>query len=110
MNSLAREALDRDRPDIIPTRAWIFPAPKDASQPVGYHVAKNWLVKAEKQAKLAHLKGGGWHAFRRGWATSRKNLPSADLAMAGGWRDEETMRSCYVEADPATILRAVNGG
>lgn len=110
MNQLAREALDRARkarPGI--GGAWIFPAPQDPSKPIGYHVLKNWFVKAEEAAGLPHLKGGLWHPYRRGWATARKHISSKDAARAGGWRDEKTMQRCYVQADGATILAAVNG-
>jgi integrase len=109
MSAPAREALDAARPDICPPDAWILPAPKDATKPVGYHVAKNWMERAQRLAKLPHLKGGLWHPYRRGWATSRKHLPSGDVAKAGGWRDEETMRRCYRREDADTILQAVNG-
>lgn len=106
MNALAHAALARD---ITPSEGWVFPAPKDASQPLGYHVIKGWLRKAERLAKVPHLPGGLWHPFRRGWATSRKHLPSGDVAKAGGWRDEATMRRCYVREDADTIVQAVNG-
>ena len=32
-----------------------------------------------------------WHAYRRGWATSRKHLPDVDVAAAGGWKSTETL-------------------
>lgn len=111
MDGLARRALDRERearPGI--GGAWILPAPKDPSNPLGYHVVKNWLVRAEKLAKLPHLKGGMWHPYRRGWATARKHLPTSDVAKVGGWRDEETLRRSYQRADASTILRVVEGG
>jgi integrase len=110
MTPLARAALDRARPDIVPPAAWVFPATKDAEKPLGYHVIKGWLRKAERKAKLPHLKGGGFHPYRRGWATAHKHYPSADVAKLGGWRDEGTMRKCYVQADTKTIRAIVNGG
>jgi integrase len=110
MSALAREALDAARPDICPPDAWVFPAPKDATKPVGYHVVKNWMERAQTLAELPHLKGGLWHPFRRRWATDRKHLPEGDVAKAGGWRDPETMKRSYIAADADTIRAAVING
>lgn len=108
-NALARDAIMAARPDVVGPGG-LFPAPTDASKPIGYHVLKRWFEKAEKQAELPHLKGGLWQPFRRGWATARKHLPTEDVAKDGGWRDEATMQRCYVRADDETILSAVNAG
>src|SRR5690606_16744973 len=54
MSPLAREALERARPDIVPVDRWVFPAPKDATRPVGYHVMKRWMQRAERAAGLDH--------------------------------------------------------
>jgi hypothetical protein len=107
MNQLAYDALQEAKPDITGP-GWVFPAPQDPAEPVGYHVIKRWFEKAERLAEVPHLKGGLWHPFRRGWATARKHLPSADVAKAGGWRDEATMQRCYVKADGAMVLAVVN--
>jgi hypothetical protein len=72
-------------------------------------VLKDWIVEAEKLAKVSHLKGGARHPFRRGWATARKHYPSQDVARAGGWRDTGTMEQCYAREDAETILAVVNG-
>jgi hypothetical protein len=45
---------------------------------------------------------------RRGWATSRKHLPTADVAAAGGWSDVTTLIRCYQQADDDTLLRVMN--
>ncbi len=81
--------------------AFIFPAPMDQQQPVGYHVVKKWLRMAERKAKLPHEKQGGWHAFRRGWATIRgKKFPLEDVAAAGAWdKDSFALRQSYVHSD-----------
>ena len=67
------------------------------------------LAQAEKLAKLPHLERGGWHAFRRKWATERKHLPNVDVAAAGGWAGTETLVRCYQQADDATMLAVVLG-
>lgn len=107
LNAAARRALERVRPDIVPGTAWVFPAPKDSSKPLGYHVAKRWLERAEKLADIPHLKGGGWHAFRRASASARKHLPPGDVARGGGWWDVATMQRSYQQADGDTVLQVV---
>lgn len=87
--------------------ALVFPAPEDPTQPLGRHVTKKWLRRAETLAKLDHQKHGGWHMFRRGWASARKHLPPKDVAAAGDWRDLETLMRCYVHEDAETIKKVV---
>ena len=68
------------------------------------------LVKAEKLAGLPHAKRGGWHAFRRGWATRRKHLPVQDVMAAGGWRDISALQKAYQAADPETVRKVMELG
>jgi integrase len=57
MNALAREAIEGRRPDITPPDAWLFPAPKDASKALDYHVLKHWYRKAEEAAESGASQG-----------------------------------------------------
>jgi hypothetical protein len=52
-------------------------------------------------------KGPLWHAYRAGWATSRKTVPIQDVAAAGGWKTNQIVQDLYQQADPSTILKAV---
>ena len=61
----AREQLAVD--DLV--AQWVFSSETDAAKPLERHTTKKWLHGAETLAKLTHMKHGGWHAFRRGWAT-----------------------------------------
>ena len=109
MAETAHEALrraQRERPAI--GGAWIFSADADPGKPTDRHTMKRWLEKAERLAELAHENGGGWHAFRRGWATRRKHLPLKDVAAAGGWKDTDSLLKCYQHADPETMFRVVS--
>lgn len=72
-------------------------------------LADSWLREAEKMAKLEPQHGSLWHAYRRGWATSRKGLPDVDVAAAGGWKSLEALKSSYLRTDEATMLRVVMG-
>jgi integrase len=65
------------------------------------------LRQAEKAAGLERLDGGLWHAYRRKWATERKDLPLKDVAAAGGWKDVTTLLTCYQHADEATMLKVM---
>lgn len=73
-------------------------------------MAEYYLRRAEKLAGLRHQKGGGWHAFRRAWATRRKHLPVQDVMRAGGWRDVAALQTAYQGADPHTVLKVVEAG
>ena len=51
--------------------------------------------------------GSLWHAFRRLWATERKDLPVKDVAAAGGWQDVTTLLKCYQQPDEETLRSVV---
>ena len=68
---------------------------------------QDFLRRAETAAGLEKLLGGLWHAYRRKWATERKDLPLKDVAAAGGWKDVTTLLTCYQHADEATMLRVM---
>jgi len=74
---------------------------------VSYERASKWLRKAERLANLGKQDGSLWHAYRRGWATVRKNLPAKDVAFAGGWKNVATLQTIYQQPDPESTYRAV---
>lgn len=84
----------------------LFPAREDPTTPVSKTTAYYWMRTAEKRAGLPHQRQGGWHAFRRAWATARKHLPVQDVMQAGGWLDAAALQTAYQHADAETI-RAV---
>jgi integrase len=85
---------------------WIF---KQASKEAPWAPAQcqDYLRKAEAAAGVEKLDGGLWHAYRRKWATERKELPVKDVAAAGGWKDVTTLLTCYQHADEATMLKVM---
>jgi integrase len=106
-----RAALDRilrERPGI--GARYLFPSPTEPSEPVAYERASKWLREGERLAGLPKQQGSLWHAFRRGWATSRKHLSLKDTAAAGGWSSTETLLRCYQQPDAETMLAVVLGG
>jgi hypothetical protein len=66
------------------------------------------LHQAEQLAGLDKHDGSLWHAYRHKWATDRKHLPDVDVAAAGGWRDTNTLKHVYQQADPEGMYRAVS--
>ena len=47
------------------------------------------------------------HPLRRKWVTERRGYPVKDVAVAGGWRDEQTMLRSYQHADADTVRQVV---
>jgi integrase len=86
---------------------WIFPAAGDPSTHVERRLLNRWLRRAEKRAGLPHVRGGGWHMFRRAWATARKHFPINDVARAGGWFSTESLLECYQQSDGETLLDVI---
>ena len=103
-----RDELDRylrDHPRV--GDAPLFSATEEPGHCVHKELARYWLRRGESLAELPKLDRGGFHTFRRLWASERRHLPAQDVAAAGGWRSIEVMRSSYQQADAATIQSVV---
>lgn len=105
MPKSVRDAVDAIA--VIGDRA-LFPCPrpKKGKPPTSwtrFH-ARALLARAETAAGLEPIDGGDWHPFRRAWATSRKHLPTRDVAALGGWSDLRSLETCYQRTDAATLL------
>ncbi len=108
LGPIARAAIDRvlrERPGI--GSGYLFPSPVNPLKPISRHLADDWLREAEMKAKLEPQKGSLWHAYRRKWATERKDFPDVDVAAAGGWRGVETLKLAYQQADEETMEQVV---
>lgn len=111
LNEPARAAIDRvleDRPGV--GEAWMFPGPDSPEKPVHWRTLHDWFVACEEIAELEHREQGGFHEYRRMWATERKHLPVQDVAKAGGWKDVRTLQRLYQQADESGVLEAVQAG
>jgi integrase len=86
----------------------LFPSETDSNEAIRRDVFSKWLQQAERKAGLPKLDGSLWHAYRRSWATSRKDLPLSDVAAAGGWSDVGTLLRCYQQPDDATMLAVMS--
>jgi integrase len=107
LNAEVRGAINRilsERPGI--GAAPLFPSPLDDSRPVSKELADKWLIEAEKLAGVPKMDGSLWHAYRRGWATSRKGVPLQDVMYLGGWTDPTCLTRIYQQADWETMVAA----
>jgi integrase len=87
---------------------WIFAGERVPDQPMDRHLFDKWLSVAERAAEIPKLEGGLWHPYRRKWATERKHLSLKDVAAAGGWKDVETLLTCYQQPDQETLLAVMS--
>jgi integrase len=87
---------------------WIFAGERKPDQPMDRYLFAKWLRVAEKEAGLPKLEGGLWHPYRRKWATERKQHSLKDVAAAGGWKDTETLLTCYQHPDADTLLAVMS--
>jgi integrase len=85
----------------------LLPGRGKPDQAINKEIAGYWLTRAEKLAKLPKLARGGFHPFRRLWASERRHLPAQDVAAAGGWRSLQVMRDAYQHADGAGVFSVV---
>lgn len=104
---LARTLSEYIRRQALVGRALLFPARKDPSAPLSKETAHHWLRLAETRAGLLRQRQGGWHAFRRAWATARKHMPLQDVMAAGGWRDPGALTRAYQRADAETVRKVM---
>ncbi len=98
----ALRAAQKDRMAI--GDAWVFPAPSDPSQPCSRHLMRDWWIRGVEAAGLEPVKGRGWHSMRRRFANDMKGVvPLKDLCHLGGWKNSQTILTCYQSADEETM-------
>jgi integrase len=108
LSKRARAALDAylshdHRVGAVP----LFPGRGKPLQAIKKEIAGYWLARAEELAELPKQSRGGYHQFRRLFASERRHLPAQDVAAAGGWRSLKVMQDAYQHADAAGVLGAV---
>ncbi len=86
---------------------WVLPGPEDASKPCSVFRLRDWWRRAETRAPVARIPGRGWHSLRRKFATELKNVPLPDLCYLGGWKDPQTVLTCYQQPDARTLTTAL---
>ena len=104
----ATAALDKvRRSDPGIGEAWVFPAPKDPSKPGSRFLYDGWWDRAEQLAGLEPVPRLGWHGLRRKFATELKHTPLRDLCHLGGWKNPQTVLTCYQRPDEETMRTAL---
>jgi hypothetical protein len=86
---------------------WMFSQPKHPARPINETLARVLRIRAEQLAEFPHVERGGFHSYRRAYASDRKHQPDVDVARSAGWRDLATMKRSYQQPDPATTLRVI---
>jgi integrase len=93
--------------------SWVFPSPTPPKSPgeprdcVSRHLVRDWWERTQTLASLPLEAGRGWHSLRRKFATELKHVPLKDLSYLGGWKDHQTLLSCYQRADADTMEQAL---
>lgn len=108
MSAAARAAFDaylRDRPRL--GEGPVFPSTGDDATPAHKMLAAYWLRRAELRAGLPKLERGGFHPYRRLWASERRHLPAADVMAGGGWKSRAVMEQSYQHAEAATTYAVI---
>ena len=108
LSALARQAIDtyltrNPRAGEIP----LFPELKRPTDAASRDIAEHWLRQAERTAGLPRLARGGYHAFRRQFASERRHLPDTDVMAAAGWRSLAVMRKSYQHTDARGVFNAM---
>ena len=86
---------------------WILQSPLKPMQPTSRHLMRDWWQRAQALAGLPREVQRGWHSLRRQFATEMKHTPLKDLCALGGWKDPQTVLTCYQRADPVTMRDAL---
>jgi len=68
---------------------------------------EKWWRRAERLAGIAHEPGRSFHALRRKFVTELKHVPLKDLCALGGWKNPDTVLTCYQTADEVTMREAL---
>jgi integrase len=87
--------------------AWVFPAPGDASEPCSRHLMRDWWERAAAKAKLPQGERYGWHSLRRKFATELKETDLRNLCHLGGWKNHNTVLTCYMAPDEERQVAAL---
>ncbi len=108
LSEFARNAIDKylakhPRAGEVP----LFPELRRPNDAVSRDIAEHWLRQAERKAGLPRLARGGYHAFRRQFASERRHLPDVEVMAAAGWRSVAVMRRSYQHTDAQGVFNAI---
>ena len=79
-------------------REWVFAKPDRVEEHWCREQFYDWLRQAEDLAGVVHVRGRGFHAFRRKFANdlTRQGTQPSVIAKAGGWKGTKALEECYI--------------
>jgi integrase len=108
LSDVARTALEsRQRVQRSIGEAFLFQSPKDPSCRLSRHLARDWMQRAQVQAKLPPESWRGWHSVRRHFASELRESPLRDICDLGGWKDPTTVVRCYQRPSEQAMRKAM---
>lgn len=84
---IAARDLQIEREELSP---WVFPSPSDSSRSLQYDRAYKWLVQCCNLAGIVKPKHGGFHCYRRNFATESSS-PDHVIRQLAGWETQQSL-------------------
>ena len=66
-----------------------------------------WFAQAVEIAGVKLPQRARWHSLRRKFATELKDMSLKDLSYLGGWKDTNTLLTCYQQPDETVMLEGL---
>ena len=85
----------------------VLPTPRDVSRCLGRMSAHRMWGRAETLAGLEPKRQRGWHSLRRKFASDLMDQPLKVLCELGGWKNAQTVLTCYQRADEGQLRQAL---
>ena len=85
----------------------VLPASAHPAQCLGRRLALKWWYRAATLAGLEPKRGRGWHSLRRKFASDLMDQPLKVLCELGGWKNPQTVLTCYQQANTGRLRTAL---
>ena len=85
----------------------VLPASEHSAQCLGRSMALKWWYRAAILAGLEPKRGRGWHSLRRKFASDLMDQPLKVLCELGGWKNPQTVLTCYQQANTGQLRTAL---
>ena len=85
----------------------VLPAPANPAECLGAWRALKWWYRAVTLAGLEPKRGRGWHSLRRKFASDLMDQPLKVLCQLGGWKNPQTVLTCYQQANTGRLRTAL---
>ncbi len=85
----------------------VLPASVHPAQCLSRSMALKWWYRAASLAGLEPKRGRGWHSLRRKFASDLMDQPLKVLCELGGWKNPQTVLTCYQQANTGQLRTAL---